>query len=233
MKLYHIKMLLKRNKLIKSAYDKLFGNKKVEGQTLAKRNALQEYGLDTLQAVERALAQTNARFFLEYGSLLGMVRDGHFISHDDDIDFAIYIDDTFSWQDLEDALTKHGIKKLKQFIFRGQCTEQTYRVGNLTIDFFQHIDEDDYSYSYGYYRKDGYLYNSPYEHHARKVMAYQFPGLQVMNIDGVDFHVPENAEAYLESIYGAGWRVPDPDWVTESGPKIECIEGELAILEYA
>ncbi len=233
MKLYHIKMLLKRSKLIMSIYDKLFVNKKAAEKVLTKRNALQAYGLDTLQAVEHALANTNARFFLEYGSLLGMIRDGHFISHDDDIDFAVFIDDAFSWQDLEDALTKHGMKKLKQFTFRGQCTEQTYQVGDLTVDFFQHIDEDDYSYSYVYYRKDGYLYNSPYEHHAQKVMAYQFPGLRVMNIDGVEFHVPENAEAYLESIYGAGWRVPDPNWATEDGPQIEYIEGELAILEYA
>ena len=166
--------------------------------------------------------------------MVGMVRDGDFIGHDDDMDLAIVIDDRFSWDDLEKALNKYGIKRLKQFTLDGVCTEQTYKMGDLTADFFMHYPADDSrSYSYDYYRKDGYLYNSPYEHHGTRTYAYRVKDITIRNIHGVDLHVPVEAEAYLASLYGSGWKVPDPNWSVDDAPAVEQLEGSLAILSYA
>lgn len=233
MKLYHIKMWLKRNKLIKGIYDKVLGDRKAQQEHEEKRKALQETGLDMLRAVEEALGKTNARFYLEYGSLLGMVRDGHFIGHDDDIDFAVYIDESFTWEDLETALTKAGMKKLKQFVFRGECTEQTYQMGKLTADFFRHIEEENCGYSFCYHRQEGYIYNSPYEHHAHATIGYKIPGITTMQVGDLEFHIPMEADKYLASIYGEDWRIPNPNWANGTSPEVRWFgDDDLAILQY-
>lgn len=45
-----------------------------------------------LETIKAVFDQHGVRFFLVYGALLGMYRDGDFIGHDDDIDIAV-IDD--------------------------------------------------------------------------------------------------------------------------------------------
>lgn len=34
--------------------------------------------------------------------------------------------------------------------------------------------------------------------------------------------MPENAEIYLEEIYGKEWRIPDPNYDWHKGPKNNC-----------
>ena len=110
--------------------------------------------------------------------------------------------------------------------------EQTYQKGVLTVDFFRHIEDNNESFSYAFYRKDGYIYNSQYEYHARAAITKKIPGVTTMTTSGVQFHIPSNAEEHLAIIYGAGWRIPDPNWQPGDGAKLRYFGDEIAILEY-
>lgn len=232
MKLYHIKMMLKRNKLVKGIYDKLIGNKKSETEEMGKREALKTTGMEALQQVEKALSNTNAKFFLNFGSLLGMIRDGKFMGHDNDIDFGVIIDENFGWDDLEAALGAYGMKKIKQFTFCGEFTEQTYAYKDLTMDFFKHGEDEANSISHTCYRREGFIYNSAKEYHVKRFRFYKFKGITTMTVDGVEFHIPNEAETYMASVYGEGWRVPDPNWDPAGHPGLELLESPLAEVEY-
>lgn len=232
MKLYHIKMMLKRNKLIKGMYDKLIGNRKAVLEEQKKRQALRDRGLELLVDVEDALRQTPAEFFMNSGSLLGMVRDGKFIAHDNDIDFGIYIDERFGWEDLEAALCGHGFRKSREFSYAGERTEQTYCKGDLTVDFFRHYETETDAYSYFYYRTNGYLYDSPKHYHAARVHVYKFAGTKILTVGGISFHAPSEPEKYLESRYGKGWKVPDPNWEAGDDPATEHLKEALGLVEY-
>lgn len=233
MSLYKIKMRLKQNKFIKRTYDKLFVNKKAELEEQQKRKALTEEGVATTELLEAALSTAGARFFMAYGSLLGMVRDGRFLPHDNDIDYSVMINESFTWNDLEKALTKAGMTKVRQFVYRGEITEQTYRNHCLTVDFFKYIKGENECFEYMYYRKDDYLYNSSSEFHVYKQSLCDVGNIGVMQVGELSFHAPEDPESYLASIYGRGWRIPDPNWQPEDGGTLHELAGQIAYIEYA
>lgn len=45
--------------------------------------------IQDLETIKQVFDKFGVRFFLVYGALLGMYRDGNFIEHDDDIDLAV------------------------------------------------------------------------------------------------------------------------------------------------
>ena len=41
------------------------------------------------------------------------------------------------------------------------------------------------------------------------------------------FSVPDNSEQFLEAVYGADWRIPNPNWVED----MDIVEGKVGYLE--
>lgn len=232
MSLYKFKMLLKQNKFIKKTYDRLFVNKKAEREEQQKRKALSEEGIATTELVEKLLSKAGAQFFMAYGSLLGMVRDQRFLPHDNDIDYSVMINEAFTWNDLEKALTNAGMTKIRQFVYKGKITEQTYRNHCLTVDFFKYTKGENECFEYMYYRKDDYMYRSSSEFHVYKQSICDVGNIGLMQVGELSFHAPENPETYLAGIYGASWRVPDPNWQPEDADTMQELEGELAQVQY-
>ena len=58
------------------------------------------------------------------------------------------IDQKFEWEDLEQAMHEKGFKKVREFVFRGKVTEQTYQIDKMKIDFFGQFYRDDYMIQY-------------------------------------------------------------------------------------
>lgn len=86
-----LKYKIKSLPLVGSTYDALIGNRKVERIKAARKAALKEYGNDVLQAVGEVMDELRVDWYVDYGSLLGIIRDGHFIEYDDDLDFAFFL----------------------------------------------------------------------------------------------------------------------------------------------
>lgn len=217
---FSIKKALKKNKAIVAVYMKLYGHKKEMRRVKLAKETLQNEGFNYLANIEAALSENNARFFVNYGSLLGLIRSGEFISWDNDIDYGIYIDDGFSWKDLENTMNTIGMTLARQFSHDGMVTEQTYKTEKMTVDFFSHTEDDNNSYEYVYFTKKDYKYKSTDDAHVCKMKMYKFPGITKAKLKdrNVEFSVPIDADKYLASIYTEDWRTPNPDWVSEKGP---------------
>lgn len=215
-----IKNKLKQNKLIVAIYMKLYGHKKEVRRVQIAKDTLRNEGFDYLVMIEDALTNAGARYFVNFGSLLGLLRSGEFISWDFDIDYGIYIDDSFSWEDLRKAMNGIGMTLARQFSFDGLVTEQTYKTEKLTIDFFAHSEDENNSYEYVYFKKKEYKYDSLDDAHVCRLKMYKFPGItkrKITNRD-IDISVPVDAEKYLASIYREDWMIPNPNWISAEGP---------------
>lgn len=231
MTLYELKMHIKRVPLVKGIYDRLTA-KRQNAVLQAQRTALQTEGTSMTRAIEEALSQENVEFFIHFGSLLGLIRAGKFMDFDSDVDYGIFINDNFTWQDLERVLEERGFVKEKQFLFHGKVTEQSYKLGALSVDFFGCERDDEHTYVNVYFRKQGHIYHSSLEHHVSRLKMYPFAGVKELEVAGTTYHVPDEPEKLLASIYTENWRIPDPNWVAERGPSWNELTGEIAQIEY-
>lgn len=149
--------------------------------------------------IEMSRALKDIRYYYTFGTLLGIVRDGRLIPWDDDIDIAIFAEDT---QSVIDALLK-SINKFEQ-LFEIKFFIRIYSNGNpasITIDCLErgkklfmvnfdcmYIDNDIVKQE---------LNDTPYKF---------FEGNDEIPFHGYKIKVPKNYEEYLEYTYGE-WRI--------------------------
>lgn len=226
-----IKAKVKSVPIIGNIYDRLYGNKKVKRIQEEKRELLHKNGYDLAEKIENVLFGCNVMYFMDFGNLLGIVRSGHFISHDFDMDYGIYITEQFGWNDLESVLGSIGLKKVSQFTLNGKITEQTYAFNELTVDFFNHFEDEENNIAYIFYKKKSKIYNSIYERSVAVLKMYKFHGTKKIQTEGKTFTIPNEPEKYLASIYTEDWRVPNPNWVSEKGPSWNARDDLIGILE--
>ena len=219
---------LKHNRLL-NAYRNTFGKLKTKYYFDAQKKALQRNGNLLMQKIDSALEDKGARFFIDCGTLLGMVRDQKLIAHDRDMDYGIYFDDKFTKEMLDEAMLSIGMKKHREFYFRGRPVEVSYSNGLTNIDFFDHIEDDEFSKVYAFYRDVEKKYPSDKHYSVLEMRRKLITGISRVNISGMDVNIPENAEEYLESAYTENWRIPDPTWSYFSEPGMHRIENEFGI----
>lgn len=200
--------VLKKVKVIYNPY------RKIKGDYLTRKGikALHNDGVNTIDAIEKALMEYGIVFFADCGTLLGIIRDHDFIPWDSDMDYGIVVDNSFDWKKFEEHMNQCGFHKILQFCLQGKITEQAYSWNNnaLKIDFFAKLHEDQKLVSYIYYRKPEYEYSSDNDCHVRKMKYAVVHSTKRLKFKGTYVTVPENAEQYLESVYSKSWRTPDP-----------------------
>lgn len=142
--------------------------------------------------------------FINSGTLLGAVREGRFLGHDDDADLAVLIDGADdhevakSMQKLCDDLNAEGsLREPAWFHHNGPVLKVLVGSG-IEVDLFPLWLRNDKAYiwphTYGELSKDDI-----------------FP-LGRQTLCGVAMPAPRDAEKMLELNYGSGWRHPDPDY---------------------
>lgn len=209
-----VKYKIKSIPIIGNTYQLFIGNRKISRQCKKAQERLNEVGVDLLQQVEEALETYSQKivYFADYGTLLGIIRDHHFIKGDMDIDYGIIKPANFNWKEFEQHLSHFKFYKVREYKYLGEIKEQTYEYKKLTIDFFFKTDDGNNSIAYGFYNKKGYKYQSLYERHVRKVEYISIKGVRKESFLEIQVTVPKNAEEYLESAYSKNWKVPDPKW---------------------
>jgi hypothetical protein len=133
-----------------------------------------------------------------FGSVLGLVRDGGPIPHDDDIDLIVGFErsEAPSLAAALDLLQRHLEPLGYQVTGRHLAHRWVGRPGAKTIDVFAGIFEGD---SIAWYPgRRGSL-----------TRGLMFP-VSTMPLLGHECPLPRDPVGYLEQVYGATWQVPDP-----------------------
>lgn len=164
--------------------------------------------LDAIEEVLGALKAAGIDAFLAYGTALGAVRDGRLIGHDSDADLG-YV-----------SRHQHPVDVVRES-FRVQRTLRAmgYRVTRYSaIAIKVHVTESDGLDRgldvFGGFMRDGVLYLMgelaiPFER------AWIEP-FGTATLEGREFPVPADTDAFLTATYGPRWRVPDPAFKFET-----------------
>lgn len=162
--------------------------------------------LDQAEQVVRALADDCQRpAFLDYGTLLGAVRAGRMIGHDLDIDIG-YLSRAQSPADaMRDSFD------VERVLRRTHGWRVQRKDGGLLQVFFPQVDGRRRNIDiFTAFFVDGTLY---------QVHDTRMPGdvgdilpLTTVMLEGRQMPAPHRPEKLLESLYGPGWRVPDPSF---------------------
>lgn len=161
--------------------------------------------------------------FINSGTLLGAVREGQFLGHDDDADLAVLLEANSDeelpdrLQELLDALNNDG-SLLKPAWYHKNGPILKILVGSgIEVDLFP------------LWMRDGKAHIWP--HTYGELLAEDIFPLSIQTLCGAAMPAPKNAEKMLELNYGAGWRQPDPDYFFPWNDAKLRFAKELAIFE--
>ena len=138
--------------------------------------------------------------FISSGTLLGIVRNGDFIGHDDDVDICYISNKTTEQEILKERhelvkfLQAKGCKLRRSDVAHYWCTTPN----GVTLDIFTGFIEDEFCSLNPIGR--------------RKVLRDDVLPLKVEVVQGVELYLPKKPEPLLELNYGLNWQKPDPLW---------------------
>jgi hypothetical protein len=217
-------------RIVKDKYDK--------AQYKKKQDSVHIYGLKTLQIMKEGFEEIGHDFWLDYGTLLGAVREKDFISHDKDLDIGAFDFNDKTKEKLAQILESKGMKRYKQYIMDGKIIEEAYHYNGLHIDIFYYIEgEEDKIWCYfceigpnmefentsKYQIAKGYI---------TKTATARFQGLTNYDFKGDTFKVPVNYHEYLIDNYGHSYMQKIKEWQSGSSPEnIALVDTDTVIVK--
>ena len=154
--------------------------------------------VDLLQANDYAV-------YITGGSLLGAMRGGRILPHDDDTDLGVYFEADHP-ADL--SLASYEMQRLLE---AAGFTVVRHSTAHLQVTFFHESgDLDHYVDIFTAFHKDG-VFNQPIAVRGEFAVESLFP-LTEIELEGRSFPSVADPEGWLTICYGPGWRTPDPSF---------------------
>lgn len=192
---------------------------------------LRHKGVEILKSYHKACDEAGIKCWLDFGTLLGAYREKGFIAHDFDLDVSMMAED---YNDkVIKCLIANGFVLDHEFFLVNKLSgeklicEATYKYKGFPIDIFFNRVKDGRRQCYVFIIEDELAEDE------RAVNLYEFDpveNLEDLYVYGNRFNGPTNTVNVLETIYGSGFMIPDPNWQTAS-PKNKRVH-RLDISEY-
>ncbi|WP_446470114.1 LicD family protein [Xenorhabdus stockiae] len=169
-----------------------------------------KYNLAALYAFQDAMNDINKEFWLDWGTLLGAIRDNNFIEHDNDLDFGMFLSD-FS-DEIEVALIKKGFKKIKKFEKNDgiKALELTYSFKGVNVDIFFYQHQENHMICHHFGKFDEPKINDSVKVGTCITFENYCPlfDLTDYKFQGRIFSIPKNTVEYLINYYGNDFMKP-------------------------
>ncbi|MDQ0199065.1 LicD family protein [Neobacillus ginsengisoli] len=184
-----------------------------------KRESVHTYGLESLVQVKNAFQEIKREFWLDYGTLLGAVREQDFIGHDADIDVGTFFTGNEDAKKLETVMKKLGFKKSREFWMNEKMVEETYLYKGVNLDVFYYYpgEVNDQIDCFATEEGEHTVYQTLPEYTvvtglSVKKLTSTFTGIKWTQFKGEQFPIPESFDQYLQDNYGPTYMIKDENW---------------------
>ncbi len=211
-----IKDLLKKNKTIRDIIVKVGKKRRIF--------CVQKYGIKEIETIVTALNNEGLCSFVDFGTLLGLMREGHLLKHDADIDIGIVQESDNAIKKADSILESFGYTLYREFTVAGVIKEQSYMRNHIKIDLQLYTPEENTEtmYCYLFYTPENDSKAKQWKSVIKKCPLVE--KTRIIQIDNHRIFIPEKAEEILEYKYGSNWKVPDKSWVYWEGPNTYPVE---------
>ncbi len=162
----------------------------------------QTVALQVLKDARDILKWIRCPYFVMGGALLGFIREGKLLNHDEDIDIGIFIDDWSPRIHME--LERKGFKFISKMGTNLEGLEYRFVKNGIQLDIFFWYKEE-HHYWYAAWWRENKLKD-------RIRLVFSPFKIDTMNVLGENFSIPSNPESWLEQIYGSDWMTPKTNW---------------------
>lgn len=166
--------------------------------------------------------------FVDFGTLLGFIRDNGFISHDIDTDIGIICTNIEEREKLLSLFKSSDYFITHEFYYLDSLQEFSIEKEGIKTDIIfygtKSVNNETKIYTYSFSRLFNKQYNNDLE---IDVYYYEYTNINEIipyKINSFDYPVPLNYEEALKDRYGENWRVKDSKWSYQNDPSIKKLE---------
>lgn len=192
-----------------------------------------------LDATIRTLNKYDIKYYLDFGTLLGAVRDNGFIPWDDDMDITILNSKDFSKipQILQEIKKEYNYRtylitfkqsmdnrlKANKIIYHDKISfanDDDYQIAKLRSNKFWKFGRGKTRLDIFFkYEEDGYVYWFADGMVNKVAKKYHVKELKEISFYNLKCYIPENYDEYLTHVYG-DWKTPNKEWTESDGVSI-------------
>ena len=224
-----IKKYLRTSRITRGLYQKLYSFK----IKLKKRNTsarLKKHGAEVLIKLKQTLEGIDAQWFLAYGTCLGALRNGDFISHDLDMDFYLLPNESADLNTAHTALAEAGFTHFHDFLAEGVLCESTWGYQGVRFDITVLEEKDEGFGTYLFNRFAHEKYADDTDHSVSLSIAPPISGTSYIELAGVAVPVPSNAIEFMELYYGENWIVPNPAYTWQDSKSSRILTDKRGVI---
>jgi len=152
-----------------------------------------EAAVVNLKDCTKVFNEHGVKSWLQFGTLLGAIRDGCLIPHDKDVDVGVFRKDTMLLVD----------------VFKELCKDYNFEfIRNVCLDSTVSLMRNDEYIDFYVFNECAIWYMCVMIPEVCIFKDYQLNDLQTIRFLGMDFNVPKDYEDMFVKWYGDDWRVP-------------------------
>ena len=211
----------------------LYSNTAVKYRNYHQNKQFLKYGQEVLEQLDQAFVEIGIPYWLDFGTLLGAVRDYGFIEHDLDIDVGLFLNDRT--EKIRDVLAQYGFTLYRQItIDEGKYgLEETYIYHGVSIDLFYYKKEGDIIITHGFTKKDGLSWEktlAEYGGYLIREIYLPYSGLEKISFLGKQYPVPKDPHLYLKSFYGENYMIKNSNWDYQRADSVKLLNDKVGVV---
>ena len=163
------------------------------------------FGFSILRNLHEILETHDVKYFLDFGTLLGLYRDRKLIKDDFDLDISFLMSDTDPSM-ISKIFIDSGYKKTREFIFKKIVFTQQFKKKGIKIDIHYYLSDGELLKTYLFFQSkhDQTLSKGVINVSEKSVnMKLKFTRF---DWKGITFSIPSKTSNYLEILYGPNWK---------------------------